>query len=412
MKILRLFVNNDLTQNVHWQIDSSEGDVDSGETKIADLSGLVFDNLEVYLNADCCSIFTLNLGDISDKRLTEELLLGMLEEQVVDDIEDIKPILLRLADGLAHVAIFNRDFYTKLSDELQALNKPIKFIQSFAYSLEFIEGAWTLYLMDGQAFLRTSLYEYYTLDDLKPLPQLLEDMLSENKPSKILIYADNPDVLSVIHDKYDLECVVTDKYNFGNSVWNFYNPKSKKFKLKLESNVKQRLMRTLRGLKYFVAIIFIFWLINVLVMYGKQISLSHTISTQLNGVVPVNNIKNGVIDAANSKLDDLRHQKGLYNNQDMVALFSMFLNVVSDSNGMINGINYSSGKLDVLLNDQFDQKSFASNKAIFATKGIYAIISDYKTYKEANAKNNDSSSSMSNDDAVWVISLQQIGAQK
>ena len=409
MKILRLFISNDLSKKILWQIDSSDSEFSTGEAKLNELSDLDFDNLEVYLTAECCSIFTLNLGDISDKRLTEELLLGMLEEKVVDDIEDLKPILLRLADGVAHVAIFNRDYYTKLSEELQGLNKPIKFIQAFAYCLEYQEDTWTVYLLNGQSFIRTSLYEYYSADDQKPIPQLLEDMLGTiDKPSKILLYTDNKELVSLMKSKYNIECTVEDKYNYVVSVWNFYNPKSKKFKLKLEQDVTDKLLTTLRVFKYFASVLFLFWLVNIVVMYGKQVSLSYNINTQLKGIVPVIGTNNSTILAAISKLNDIKHEKGLYNDQDMVALFSIFLKVISNSNGMISGVTYADGKLDVLLNSQFDSSVFASNKAIFATKGIHASISDYKTYKDANSNKSkdNNSTSMSNDDVAWVVSLQ------
>lgn len=406
MKILRLFIDNDLSHELHWQIYSSDSDISEGRNLLVDIAGFEFDNIEAYINTNNCSIFTLNVGDINDRRLTEELLLGMLEERLVDDIEDVRAILLRLADGVAHVAIFNRDFYTRLIDDLQSLNKPIKFLQPIAFILEFKEKHWTVCIQNHQAFVRTSLYEYYLLDDKRPLPQLLEDMLAANMPSGIILYADDESLSQTINEKFGIECIASQQYDWGISVWNFYNPKSKKFQLKLEDKVKVKLVKSSKYFGYFMAVLFAFWLINVVVMAAKQISLNHTISSELNGIVPVNNIRSSTISAANTKLDELKHQKVMYNNKDMVALFSIFLKIVSNSNGMITGVNYDNGKLSVLLTGQFDPSDFASSRAIFATKGISAIISDYKEYKEANAKNSDTSNTMANDDAAWVITLQ------
>jgi hypothetical protein len=416
MRILRLFINNNLNDLVNWVLVSDTG-LDSGTSTFDELAQFEEAQLEVYLNANCCTIFKANIAGISNKRLTEELVLGIIEENLTDDIDEVKPIVLRVEDELAYIAIFNRQFYEELLNQLISLNKPIRFLQSFVYATVYNEDDWTVFLSDEQSFVRTSKYEYYLLDDTKPTPQLLQDMLAETKPNSIMLYADSSYASQELEQFGVTINRLNEEFEFGEVTWNFYNQKSTKFKIKLEDNTKQNLLSLLKTVKYFSLFAAGFWLLNVIGLTINNYRLGSQLKSELGNLVAVTKINLGTVQTAAEKITNMRHARGIYDEKDAVPMLNTFLEVVSSIDpNQITQINYSNGSLQVFLTNGFATSQLASYKNILQTKRIELNIEDYKTYLKANQDNQQAVEENSeellqtqqaqlSDNTAWVITL-------
>lgn len=416
MRILRLFINNNLNDLVNWVLVSDTG-LDSGTSTFDELAQFEEAQLEVYLNANCCTIFKANIAGISNKRLTEELVLGIIEENLTDDIDEVKPIVLRVEDELAYIAIFNRQFYEELLNQLTSLNKPIRFLQSFVYATVYNEDDWTVFLSDEQSFVRTSKYEYYLLDDTKPTPQLLQDMLTETKPNSIMLYADSSYASQELEQFGVTINRLNEEFEFGEVTWNFYNQKSTKFKIKLEDNTKQNLLSLLKTIKYFSLFAAGFWLLNVIGLTINNYRLGSQLKSELGNLVAVTKINLGTVQTAAEKITNMRHARGIYDEKDAVPMLNTFLEVVSSIDpNQITQINYSNGSLQVFLTNGFATSQLASYKNILQTKRIELNIEDYKTYLKANQDNQQAVEENSeellqtqqaqlSDNTAWVITL-------
>ncbi len=420
MKTLRLFISYDLDDLINWSLVEDNEKELSGSSSFEELAQTPCDSLEVYLDANCCSIFKTTITGISDKKLTEELVLGLLEENLVDDIELVIPIIMRIDEEFAYIAVFNREYYSSLIEKIENLNKTITFIQSFVYSTVFNENSWTVYLSDEQNFVRTSKYEYFLLDDKKPIPELLEDMLKSQKPEAIYIYPDKNFNKKSLEKTYNITCnLVTDLPKFGHMIWNFYNRKSSKFKIKFQKPTVSSLQQLFKTFKYFLIFIIIFWLLDASIFVIHNLQLNSQIKAKLKNIVPpktspFENLSD-IIHVANNKLLLLKHQRGIYDQIDAVPLFQSFLQVVSNINpNDITQINYTYGKLEIFLLQRFDTNQFDSYKNIFATQKISADIISYREYTKNNKPDNSSDSgllaslpnqTMISDDTAWVITL-------
>lgn len=420
MKILRLFISYDLDDLINWTLNENETQEVSGSSSFDELAQTQCDQLEVYLDANCCSIFKTNVSGISDKRLTEELVLGLLEENLVDDMELVIPIIMRADEEVAYIAVFNREYYDLLIEKIENLGKPITFIQSFVYSTVFHENSWTVYLSDEQNFVRTSKYEYFLLDDKKPTPELLEDMLKGEKPESLYVYPNQDFTKKYFEKTYDIKCnLVKDIPEFGHMTWNFYNRKSSKFKLKFEKTTVASLQQLFKTIKYFIIFLLIFWLLDISILGVHNIRLNSHIKSKLKNIIPANTLNSAtltnVIYEANNKLLLLKHQRGAYDRIDAIPLFQNFLQVVSNiSPDDITQVNYNIGKLEIFLSQKFDTSQFDSYKNIFATQKINANITNYKEYVKNNKPNNIQETGLLNsmpsqveisDDTGWVITL-------
>ena len=428
MKTLRLFVDHDLDHAINWKLIDNEETIEDGASTFTEIQQFADVQLEVYLNASCCTIFRVDLSGISARKLTDELVLGMLEDSLVDDIEELKPVLMQVEDGLAYVAIFDRTFYEHLILSLTNLDRPIKLVQSFVYSTTIDEenNSWTLYLSDEQNFIRTSQFEYYLLDDLRPMPYLLEDMLKNTtiKPKSITVYSDNEYDLSMLKTKFNIDYAnANTNLEFGRPVWNFYNQKSSSFKLKLDKLTQTNILKLATTLKYFAIIITCFWFINIINLYINKYKLESELKTNLSKISNIDNISPNTLNKLNDKLTKMIHQRGLFAEEDFIPMFKRFLKVVSTvGTDEITHIEYNSdsGILNIFLRN-FDTKQFESYKDILHTQRIDANISDYKSYQKAN-KSSQSSSLLDNqqssvdgvreqpisDDTQWVITLKSV----
>ena len=429
MTILRIFIENAELADVSWQRVDNQVESELYETSFAELLQIPFDSLEVYLAPVMASVIKINLDAISNRKVNEEYLLGLVEEQLADDIESCKPILLRLTDGEAFVAILERTFYLNLLKHLADYVKKVKFIQPFPYALEYEESIWTLYMVNDNKFIRTSHYEYYILDDNEPLPQMLEEMLIDYKEEKLIVYSDNPNLIDIIENKYKVKCVASNSYNYDTLTWNFYNEKSKRFNLKINPQMVGQFKRLAKVLSICLSVFVIMWLSNLGYLLIKQASLSNQISNDLTGIISSNTstMKTNLLSQVDDKLTDMEHEKGLYAPSDMSSLLDVFLRTMPNiDNNMILGIQYTGTTLNLFLNSQFDASQFSNAKTIFSTKRILAKINDYKTYQASqttgSSQNNNSggiadtnsdnssggSSNAALQDTSWVVTLQVI----
>lgn len=425
MRTLRLYINNQLDQSINWTLAEDGQITDNGSSFLNEFSGFENVQIEAYLNAGCCSIFKTNkVSGIRTNRLTDELVLGLIEEDLVDDIEALKPVMMRIEDNLAYIAIFNRDFYEQLISQLINLDKPIKLIQSYVYSTSIDENAkqWVLYLSPEQNFVRTSQFQYYLLDDYIPLPELFEDMLinSENKPEQILIYSDQTHNLEEYHRKFNIPFIYAANVpEFGIPIWNFYNQKSSSFKLKLEPVVQNALMNLLKTVKYFVIMVALFWTVDIINLYINKHKVDSELKTNMAKISKVDAISPATLNIISKKLTDLTHERGLYMETDFVPMFGKFLKVAGIVEpDDITQVEYSQddSSISVFLRN-FPTDQFQNYRDIFKSQHIIAEITDYKAYVKAhktkliNSKSGNSKADNSmeeqplTNDTKWVITL-------
>lgn|GEM_PF-2555932 len=399
VRTLRLYLNNQLDQSINWTLVETHGQVvDSGSSLWDEFAG--FDNVqvEIYLNASCCTIFkTDKVHGISSRQLTDELVLGLLEDDLVDEIEDLKPIVMRLEENLAYIAIFNRAFY----EQLIQLEKPIKLVQSYVYSTSIDEDAkqWTLYLSPEQNFLRISQFQYYLLDDSLPVPKLLEDLLtnSSDKPDQILVYSDSPHDFDAYQKKFGIDFVPTSEpLEFGAPIWNFYNQKSSSFKLKIEKDTKKSLLRLLKTTKYFMIMIAFFWVIDIINIYVHKSRIESEIKLNMGKIVNVDKINQATLDKIAAKFVIMAHARALADEIDFVPFFYRFLRVVSTADpDDITQVEFDKKKftLTIFLRT-FASDQFNNYRDMFKSSHIIAELNNYKSYakahknaKEAESKN-------------------------
>ncbi|MBX9599024.1 MAG: hypothetical protein K2X04_10700 [Burkholderiales bacterium] len=426
MTNLRLFIHNDDLLSASWQTVEQNDIQDSGEGKVADILQFEFENVEIYLAPTLATIIKVELGAISDRKINDDFLLSLVEDSLAEEIEQCKPILLRLNDGIAYVAIVNRLFHTNLLEFLSEQIKKVRFIQPFPYSVPLEhDDLWAVYLIGNNKFVRTSQYEYYLLDDQKPIPAVLEQMLSNYEETSITLYTDDETVAEEINAKYKLNCKLQHDIQYGVSNWNFYNEKSKRFNIKLQSETLSSVLKLGRYLGGFAIIFLIYWLLNLGFMLIERSRWQSQLSDDLKGIITSASFSPQLLAQVDDKLTALAHTKGAYAASDMVSLFDTFLRTMPDVNSsMIAGIQYSGSQLTIFLNSQFDPSSFPNDQIILATKRISADIYDYKTYQASqnttsSQTNNgggtlaDSSGSSTTNaavmqDAAWVINLQII----
>ena len=416
MKSLRIFVSDNLEAEVQWCLLEHDNVIDTGSSSLDEIAAFESMPLEVYLSPASCSIFKLNVAGINTKNLTDELVLGLLEDNLTDDIDDIKPIIISLEDEIIYVAVFNSSYFERLMANIYSLDKPIRFIQSFVYATIFNDKSWTVFLNKEYSFVRTSKYQYYLLDDNKPVPSILMHMLlkKDDLPESLLIYnVANEDISSLVDDVGLNTEIINEKYFYGAFVWNFYNLKSSSFNFKFDINVKAELLKLLYVGKYFFACLFLFWLIQVATLEVSNLRLD----TQLHKILHSEGNQ-----ASRVKLDNLRieiskseHERGLYSDNDAITLLRKFLQIVSNiDENTITAMDYSDHKLRIFVNDNFQADEFSNYRNILNINHVDVVIDNYKEYARAQKKANKNSTDSSNtgsdlkvsDNTAWVITLQ------
>jgi hypothetical protein len=423
MSVLRIFIENESLTNCQWQLVTGGEIVETGQDDIKQLLEISHEQIEVYLAPDLATILKVDLGAISDRKVNDELLLSLVEESLAEEIENCKPLLMRLTDGDAYIAILNRQFHSQLISSFSEHIKSVRYIQPFPYATKFEPGIWTVYLQAGMKFVRTTQYEYFLLDDNQPLPEVLEQMLSDYSADKIIVYGADDAVCDYFQQKFELVCEREHELIFGYPLWNFYNEKSRRFKLKLSSDVQISVKKTLTWLGIIFTIYATGWLGDLIYLSFMRARLETVVASDLNGISTVKEFSPNLLMQIDDKLTSLQHSKGVYAANDFANLFEEFLRTVPDINdSMIVGLKYSSSQLSIFLNSQFDTGRFANDRAILATKRIAADLNDYKTYQSAQTQtnqnnngggildtaNNTTSTTSQLADSAWVVTLQLI----
>lgn len=422
MITLRIFINNEDCINNKWQIfNAGEISGDGHSSSFSEMLSFEHESIEIYLAPHLANVFKIDIEHISDRKINDELLLGLVENNIVDEIDDCKPILLRLSDGDSYIAIVGADFHKLLIEHLSEHIKKVKFIQPMPYVTEYQDELWTVYLDDDFKFIRTSLYEYYLLDDSNDIPVLLDEILQTYEQKEILLYCNNQDIVNNIENTYDIKCNLQSELNYGAFVWNFYNEKTKKFNLKLNEGNKHQILKIAKYLSIIAIVYFIIWFIQLFYLIGSKYSLESDINKNLSGIIKVSDKQSNHLSLLNNELDGLLHSKGMYSQNDFVSLFAIFLyNVPGVGQNSVVGLTYSGNVLNVILNSQFNRKNFDQVREILMTKQVLSSITDYQTYQNAqqqNTSNNNGGGILDSDnssdkqqieDASWVISLQTL----
>ncbi|MCE3267871.1 MAG: hypothetical protein K0R49_123 [Burkholderiales bacterium] len=424
MRTLRLYLNNQLDQSINWTLLEHGNIIESGSSTWDEISGFENVQLEIYLNASCCTIFKTNkTSGIKVKALTDELILGLIEDDLVDDIEDLKPILMQLEDNLAYIAIFNRAFY----EQLMHLDKPIKLVQSYVYSTSINEdiGQWTLYLSADQNFLRVSQFQYYLLDDTQPIPELLEDMLlnSGKKPNQILVYSDRALDLNQLQEKFKIKfTLATEPLTFGIPIWNFYNQKSSSFKLKIETGTKKSLIQLFKTLKYFMIMVSILWVINIINIYVNKSKVESELKINLGKISKVDKINPATLNLISEKLTAMAHARSLPDESNFIPMLTRFLKVTGTTEpDDITQLDYSEkDETLIIFLQNFPASQFYNYQDIFKSQHTLATLTDYKTYlktqkksklidnKSANSQSAETPDQPISNDTKWVVTLRLV----
>lgn len=421
MRTLILYIDNHLDRPINWTLNEDGQEIDKGSSNFDEFTGFENVQVEIYLNAQCCSIFqTDKIAGISTNRLTDQLILGLLEEDLVDDIEDVKPIMMRLEDDLAYIAIFNRDFYDQLLLKLINLDKPIKLLQSFVYSTTINENRseWVLYLSNEQNFVRTSNFQYFLLDDAKPLPMLLEEMLSNTqKPDYIVVYSNTDYDLSLLVSKYDIKVEnAPEPLQFGNLAWNFYNQKSSSFKIKLDNRAKFNLIKLINVFKYFASIMIVLWLINLISVIVDKHHLENELKENLSKIGKIDTIDPNSLTKLNDQLTKAVHDRGLRDDQDFSPMFVLLLKDIPaiNSNDITQVEFDSASNVLVVYLRNFDTKQYDSYRDVFRSQHIVTDLTEYKSYVKDHKKENSRDLDGSNtdqpisSDTQWVLTLKSV----
>ncbi|MDD3267610.1 MAG: hypothetical protein PHC75_10580, partial [Burkholderiales bacterium] len=330
MITLRIFISNEDCLNNKWQLFNS-GEV-SGEghsSSFSEMLSFEHESIEIYLSPHLANVFKVDIQHISDRKINDELLLGLVENSIVDEIDDCKPILLKLSDGDSYVAVLGLDFHKVLIEHLSEHIKKVKFIQPMPYVTEHQEDIWTVYLDDEFKFIRTSLYEYYVLDDSNDIPILLAELLESYEQKEILLYCSNENIINNIESTYDIKCNLQSELNYGAFIWNFYNEKTKKFSLKLNEGNKQQILKIGKYLSFIAVVYFVIWFVQLFYLIGSKYSLEKEINNNVSGIIKTSDKQSNYLSMLSNEVDGLSHAKGMYNQNDFVSLFSIFLHNVS-----------------------------------------------------------------------------------
>lgn len=427
MTILRVFINNEDLTSCDWQMLSGLENTGNGSDNLSRIMQMEFEHIELYISPHLATIFKVNLPDISDRKISDELLLGLVEDNLAEEIEDCKPILMRLNEGFSYIAILNRSFHHLLLSNLAEHIKQVKFIQPSSYLTDYVDDCWTVSLIGEHKFVRTSRYEYFLLDDAEPISLVLENMLDSYIGESLLVYSDDNDFVDYVSAKYEFVAKPVSELNYGVMTWNFYNEKSKRFNVKLNSDSKSSLISVGKLLSLFLVVCAVAWLTNLAYLRYEKSTLESIVLNDLKGVITADQFNPNVLSQVDDKLNSVAHDKGVYGNGDYVYLFAVFLKVMPDiSKDMIVGNKFTGNQLQVFLNSQYNSAQFYRDSIILKNKRILATITDYKSYQESI---NSSSSSQSNNgggvldsmdnsssstataqmvDPAWVITLQTI----
>lgn len=425
MITLRLFIHSEDFDNISWQVDE-KGVANAYNGTIAQALEVEFTTIEVYLAPVLANVFPIDLSSIGSQKINDELLLNIVEENIADDIENSKPILLKIDDENNFLAILNKKFYNDLIEKLDPVHKKVKFIQPWIFNTYYKEDIWTIYMMEEQAILRTSLYEYYLLDQTSDnkIPDILAFMLSSYTQKEIILYSDHLQLHHLLQDKYHLTIINKVDLNLGEMIWNFYKAKSRRFSLKLSPEYRNQIIKTGQYIAVSLLLFFIIWTINLYVLFWHKHAASKEIAGKLAPITTEKNVTASLINDSMQKIKDMAHKKGVYNDYDLIPLMQEFLTGFNGNTDMILAIKYDNDKLDVFLNSQYKTSDFFVMKNVLIEHMIEMNLQSYDDYNsheqspqtasndntstvlDANNSNNDSKM-LKITDAAFVITIQK-----
>lgn len=420
MTVLRIQVNNELLIDNDWFLINGTDDLGSGQASIKDALALDgYDSIEVYLAPFLATVFKVDISHISDRKITDELLLGLVEDNLVEEVENCKPLLMRLSDGGAFVAVLNSAFYQNLIQLFSEHIKLVKFIQPSPYLSAFEDGKWTICLTDEAKYIRTSQFEYYLLDDGDLFPDMLRMMLDSYTEDSIIVYANNQEIINELENKYKLLCKVETEFQYGNLLWNFYNEKSKRFNYKFTQENKSSLIKVGKTLGLICGLYVVFWVVGLGYLVVDKYRLQSQVSKLLTGLIKFDGYQTNLLGKVNDQLGGLAHSKGYYSSRDFVFLMNAFLQNMPEVNQtMIVGVKFSNNTLHVLLNSQFQNNNMDNYIELLRTKRIAMEVTDYASFQSASqgdGKSNNGGGLLDDSDkdqnvknAQWVVSLHEI----
>ena len=171
----------------------------------------------------------------------------------------------------------------------------------------------------------------------------------------------------------------------------------------------RHLLKTVQRLS--IALI-IFWILDVLILSYNIHKTNQKLEDSLANIKsPTDKFTAQTMAQINQKMDSLKNTKGIYSARDAIPLFSSFLNVVPTVGiDSIVQIEYNNNKLEIFLNNKFNNSQFSSYQNILSTQHINANIQDYKSYVDNKKDNQNNNNPLENDqqsiDATWVIKLE------
>lgn len=423
MITLRLFIHSDDFNDISWQIEE-KGITNAYNGTIEQALEIESNIIEVYLAPTLANIFPIDLSSIGSQKITDELLLNIVEENLADDIENSKPILLKIDDSNNFLAILTKKFYNDLIEKLESVHKKVKFIQPWIYNTYYKENIWTLYMMEEQTILRTSLYEYCLLDQAAEngVPDILTFMLASYTEKEIILYSDHLPLHHLLQDKYKLTIINKVDLNFGELVWNFYKAKSRRFRFKLSPLYRDQVIKTAKYIAVSMVLFFIFWTINLYVLFWHKHVANKEILEKIAPITAEKTVTASLINDSIQKIKEMAHKKGVYSEYDMVPLMQEFLTGFNGNTDMIVAIKYDNDKLSVFLNSQYKPSDFFVLKNILIEHMIEINLQTYDEYNSseqpAQTQNNNNSTivdaAISTDskmlkitDASFVITIQK-----
>jgi len=411
MKILNIFITHDL--NLPFQIklfDNNEciEELSIYAKDINDIS-VEFDQIEVILSAECASIFNVELPEqLSDRKITDSYLLTLLEDQLLDDIDNLVPIMMRI-DTTAYVAILDKEFHAKILHMFSQFDKPIRYIQLHPLLTEYHEDAITVFCSENINFIRNSSFEYYMFDPNNFGIMFDAFLLPTHK--RVIYYGHNQIVEDHIRS-HQILIEPQQNINTKTIVWNLRFNKSSK----LSRNFWKGIYNTLYALRLQLSIVAItgalFLAISLGINIATDMSYQKTIAKNMKtlGVTEYNSFN--IISKSNLSLNKMSHDDGLNDISDFMSLFQDFLQVANVQSTTINSVEYKNSTLKVFLNSEFNNTNFSTYRATWSTFGLFADMVSFGEYTNQNTKKNKGILDSSNNsdftyrnDSAWVVTM-------
>lgn len=423
MTILRIFIQSEDLENVIWQL-LEKNDTSNNQGEIETAVAVECSSIEIYLAPILANIIPVDLGVIGSQKINDELLLNIIEDDLADDIENIKPILLKIDDNSSYIAVINKKFYNHLIEKIDAVHKKVKFIQPWIYNTDYQKNLWTLYLKDQQLILRTSLYEYYLLDQNQEstVSALLASMLQSYQEKTIIVYSDNQDLIESLKVQYQLTVISKTDLNLGEHVWNFYKAKTRRWVFKISPSYLLLMTKTGKYIMFSLLVFFIFWALNLYVLFWHKHVISKEIMLKLLPITSEKHVDALLINHSLQTIKEISHKKGVYNDYDLIPMLQEFFTGFSNNTDIIVAITYDNDVLNVFLNKDYNPSNFFVIKNVLIKHMIEISLLSYEEYEnnlhnnQANYKGNNSSVLDANNedskmlkitDAAFVITIQK-----